>query len=90
MFYFLQETYARGNELQVPDCTHYFMENLHRLSDANYVPTKVSKIYHTFVDYLNFIFIYLLGKIRDHIILEDQQGIVEMRDSSIVRVRGRP
>ncbi|PNY16345.1 guanine nucleotide-binding protein alpha-1 subunit-like [Trifolium pratense] len=36
----IQETYARGNELQVPDCTHYFMENLERLSDANYVPTK--------------------------------------------------
>ncbi|KAI5393536.1 guanine nucleotide-binding protein subunit alpha, variant 2 [Lathyrus oleraceus] len=36
----IQETYARGNELQVPDCTHYFMENLQRLSDANYVPTK--------------------------------------------------
>ncbi|XP_048332483.1 guanine nucleotide-binding protein alpha-1 subunit isoform X1 [Ziziphus jujuba] len=36
----IQETYARGNELQVPDCTHYFMENLQRLSDSNYVPTK--------------------------------------------------
>nr|AAN06816.1 G protein alpha I subunit [Pisum sativum] len=36
----IQETYARGNELQAPDCTHYFMENLQRLSDANYVPTK--------------------------------------------------
>lgn len=36
----IQETYARGNELQVPDCTHYFMENLQRLSDANYVPTN--------------------------------------------------
>ncbi|KAF9662288.1 hypothetical protein SADUNF_Sadunf18G0037400 [Salix dunnii] len=36
----IQETYARGNELQVPDCTPYFMENLQRLSDANYIPTK--------------------------------------------------
>ncbi|KAL6534064.1 guanine nucleotide-binding protein subunit alpha [Orobanche hederae] len=36
----IQETYSRGNELQVPDCTHYFMENLQRLSDADYVPTK--------------------------------------------------
>ncbi|KAL3650716.1 guanine nucleotide-binding protein subunit alpha [Castilleja foliolosa] len=36
----IQETYSHGNELQVPDCTHYFMENLQRLSDADYVPTK--------------------------------------------------
>ncbi|KAK6119606.1 hypothetical protein DH2020_046629 [Rehmannia glutinosa] len=36
----IQETYSRGNELQVPDCTHYFMESLQRLSDADYVPTK--------------------------------------------------
>ncbi|XP_043722184.1 guanine nucleotide-binding protein alpha-1 subunit [Telopea speciosissima] len=36
----IQETYTRGNELQVPDCAHYFMENLPRLSDVNYVPTK--------------------------------------------------
>ncbi|XP_076898826.1 guanine nucleotide-binding protein alpha-2 subunit-like [Bidens hawaiensis] len=36
----IQETYARGNELQVPDCADYFMENLQRLSEANYIPTK--------------------------------------------------
>lgn len=36
----IQETYSRGNELQVPDCAHYFMENLQRFSDVNYVPTK--------------------------------------------------
>ncbi|KAK9101529.1 hypothetical protein Scep_024959 [Stephania cephalantha] len=36
----IQETCLRGNELQVPDCAYYFMENLQRLSDANYVPTK--------------------------------------------------
>ncbi|KAI7998796.1 Guanine nucleotide-binding protein alpha-1 subunit [Camellia lanceoleosa] len=36
----IQETYSRGNELQVPDSAHYFMENLQRLSDVNYVPTK--------------------------------------------------
>ncbi|GMP83991.1 hypothetical protein CsSME_00037702 [Camellia sinensis var. sinensis] len=40
----IQETYSRGNELQVPDCAHYFMENLQRLSDVNYVPTKVSDV----------------------------------------------
>lgn len=40
----MQETYSRGNELQVPDCTHYFMENLQRLSDVDYVPTKVFKV----------------------------------------------
>ncbi|XP_029125031.1 uncharacterized protein LOC109788202 isoform X2 [Cajanus cajan] len=34
------ETYVRGSELQIPDCTDYFMENLQRLSDTNYVPTK--------------------------------------------------
>lgn len=36
-----QETYFRGNELQLPDCANYFIENLQRLSDADYVPTKV-------------------------------------------------
>jgi guanine nucleotide-binding protein subunit alpha len=36
----IQETYARGNELQVPDCAEYFMENLQRLSDTHYVPTR--------------------------------------------------
>ncbi|KAB2627797.1 guanine nucleotide-binding protein alpha-1 subunit [Pyrus ussuriensis x Pyrus communis] len=36
----IQETCARGNELQVPDCAHYFMENLQRLADPDYVPTK--------------------------------------------------
>ncbi|KAL2237211.1 UNVERIFIED_CONTAM: Guanine nucleotide-binding protein alpha-1 subunit [Sesamum indicum] len=41
----IQETYSRGNELQVPDCTHYFMENLQRLSDADYVPTKEDVLY---------------------------------------------
>ncbi|KAG5103494.1 hypothetical protein JHK84_048463 [Glycine max] len=41
----IQETYARGSELQIPDCTDYFMENLQRLSDANYVPTKEDVLY---------------------------------------------
>ncbi|OVA10339.1 Guanine nucleotide binding protein (G-protein) [Macleaya cordata] len=41
----IQETYSRGNELQVPDCAHYFMENLQRLSDVNYVPTKEDVLY---------------------------------------------
>ncbi|CAM8886344.1 unnamed protein product [Rhodiola kirilowii] len=36
----IQETLLHGNELQVPDCTNYFMRNLHRLADINYVPTK--------------------------------------------------
>ena len=40
----MQETYARGNELQVPDCADYFMENLQRLSDTNYIPTKVTSL----------------------------------------------
>ncbi|KAA8546253.1 hypothetical protein F0562_003008 [Nyssa sinensis] len=41
----IQETYSRGNELQVPDCAQYFMENLQRLSDVNYVPTKEDVLY---------------------------------------------
>ncbi|KAF4375786.1 hypothetical protein F8388_014508 [Cannabis sativa] len=41
----IQETYNRGNELQVPDCAHYFMENLERLSDSNYLPTKEDVLY---------------------------------------------
>ncbi|CAH2060686.1 unnamed protein product [Thlaspi arvense] len=39
------ETCARGNELQVPDCTKYLMENLKRLSDLNYIPTKEDVLY---------------------------------------------
>ncbi|GER35364.1 guanine nucleotide-binding protein alpha-1subunit [Striga asiatica] len=41
----IQETYSHGNELQVPDCTLYFMENLQRFSDADYVPTKEDILY---------------------------------------------
>ncbi|XP_010526031.1 PREDICTED: guanine nucleotide-binding protein alpha-1 subunit isoform X2 [Tarenaya hassleriana] len=41
----IQETCSRGNELQVPDCTQYFMENLRRLSDVNYIPTKEDVLY---------------------------------------------
>ncbi|CAN1176466.1 Guanine nucleotide-binding protein alpha-1 subunit [Linum perenne] len=41
----IQETYSRANELQVPECTHYFMENLQRLCDANYLPTKEDVLY---------------------------------------------
>ncbi|XP_047328278.1 guanine nucleotide-binding protein alpha-1 subunit [Impatiens glandulifera] len=41
----IQETYSRGNELQVPDCTYYFMQNLQRLSATDYVPTKEDVLY---------------------------------------------
>lgn len=41
----IQETFSRGNELQVPDCARHFMENLQRLSDADYVPTKEDVLY---------------------------------------------
>ncbi|KAI8534964.1 hypothetical protein RHMOL_Rhmol10G0138100 [Rhododendron molle] len=41
----IQEICSHGNELQVPDCAHYFMANLQRLSDANYVPTKDDVLY---------------------------------------------
>ncbi|WOK91966.1 guanine nucleotide-binding protein alpha-2 subunit isoform X1 [Canna indica] len=36
----IQETYSHGNNLQVPDCAQYFMENLERFSEINYVPSK--------------------------------------------------
>lgn len=41
----IQETYSRGNDLQVPECTYFFMENLQRLSDINYIPTKEDVLY---------------------------------------------
>ncbi|XP_020273928.1 guanine nucleotide-binding protein alpha-1 subunit isoform X2 [Asparagus officinalis] len=41
----IQETYSRGNVLQVPDCAQYFMENLKRLSEVDYVPTKEDVLY---------------------------------------------
>lgn len=40
----LQETYSRGCELQLPDCANYFMDHLKRLSDINYIPTKVWRL----------------------------------------------
>ncbi|KAJ3673653.1 hypothetical protein LUZ60_005645 [Juncus effusus] len=36
----IQETYTHGNMLQVPDCAQYFMDNLDRLSQPDYIPTK--------------------------------------------------
>ncbi|XP_047313574.1 guanine nucleotide-binding protein alpha-1 subunit-like [Impatiens glandulifera] len=41
----IQETYSRGNELQVPDCTYYFMQNVQRMSATDYVPTKEDVLY---------------------------------------------
>lgn len=41
----IQETYARGSELQLPDCANYFMEHLKRFSDVNYIPTKEDVLY---------------------------------------------
>ncbi|XP_028556626.1 guanine nucleotide-binding protein alpha-2 subunit isoform X1 [Dendrobium catenatum] len=41
----IQETYSRGNILQIPDCTLYFMDNLGRLSETDYVPTKEDVLY---------------------------------------------
>ncbi|GAB2298117.1 guanine nucleotide-binding protein subunit alpha [Dionaea muscipula] len=40
----IQETYIRGNELQLPDCDHYFMEHLQRLASPNYISRKVAAI----------------------------------------------
>ncbi|EEE63310.1 hypothetical protein OsJ_18121 [Oryza sativa Japonica Group] len=40
-----QETYLRGSILQLPDCAQYFMENLDRLAEADYVPTKEDVLY---------------------------------------------
>ncbi|KAH9606087.1 hypothetical protein KSS87_001448 [Heliosperma pusillum] len=42
---YMQETYSHGSKLQLPDCTHYFMEHLRRLSDVNYVPSKEDVLY---------------------------------------------
>lgn len=41
----IQETYSRGNILQIPDCALYFMDNLGRLSEMDYVPTKEDVLY---------------------------------------------
>ncbi|KAH9321129.1 hypothetical protein KI387_015768, partial [Taxus chinensis] len=41
----IQETYLRANELQVPDCTQYLMENLHRLAQSDYLPTQEDVLY---------------------------------------------
>ncbi|KAK9741739.1 hypothetical protein RND81_03G125000 [Saponaria officinalis] len=41
----IQATFSRASELQLPDCARYFMENLPRLSDATYVPTKEDVLY---------------------------------------------
>uniref|UniRef100_A0A0E0DQ19 Guanine nucleotide-binding protein alpha subunit n=1 Tax=Oryza meridionalis TaxID=40149 RepID=A0A0E0DQ19_9ORYZ len=41
----IQETYLRGSILQLPDCAQYFMENLDRLAEAGYVPTKEDVLY---------------------------------------------
>ncbi|KAF9615064.1 hypothetical protein IFM89_021635 [Coptis chinensis] len=41
----IQEISSNGSELQVPDCAHYFMGNLQRFSDVNYIPTKEDVLY---------------------------------------------
>lgn len=41
----VQEAYSRCHELQVPDCAYYFMENLKRFSETNYIPTKDDILY---------------------------------------------
>ena len=34
----IQETYNRRNEFNLPDCCRYFLSNIHRVSDPNFVP----------------------------------------------------
>ncbi|KAJ7542378.1 hypothetical protein O6H91_10G103800 [Diphasiastrum complanatum] len=41
----IQATYSRASELQIPDCTHYFLENVLRLAGPNYMPTKDDILY---------------------------------------------
>ncbi|KAJ4796643.1 Guanine nucleotide-binding protein alpha-1 subunit [Rhynchospora pubera] len=41
----IQETFSHGNMLQIPDCAQYFMDNLDRLSQPDYVPTKEDVLY---------------------------------------------
>ncbi|CAM6098177.1 unnamed protein product [Calypogeia fissa] len=36
----IQATYERGNELQLPDCTAYFLNDVQRLAQPGYVPTQ--------------------------------------------------
>lgn len=36
-----QATYQRASELQLPDCTAYFMKDLQRLAAPGYIPTQV-------------------------------------------------
>jgi len=37
----IQATYQRASELQLPDCTAYFMKDLQRLAAPGYIPTQV-------------------------------------------------
>lgn len=45
----IQETLLHRNELQVPECTNYFMENLQRLAEVNYIPIKVTSLLVRFI-----------------------------------------
>ncbi|KAL2644211.1 hypothetical protein R1flu_011798 [Riccia fluitans] len=36
----VQAAFARGSELQLPTCTEYFLTNVHRLSQPDYVPSQ--------------------------------------------------
>ncbi|KAL9247889.1 hypothetical protein vseg_021269 [Gypsophila vaccaria] len=41
----IQETFSRATQIQLPDCTHYFMHHLPRLSHPSYIPTKEDVLY---------------------------------------------
>lgn len=41
----VQAAYLRANSLQLPDCSLYFLENIHRLAQPDYVPTAEDVLY---------------------------------------------
>ncbi|KAH7415450.1 hypothetical protein KP509_14G044500 [Ceratopteris richardii] len=41
----IQEAFHRGNELQLPDCTRFFLDNLLRLAGENYIPSQEDILY---------------------------------------------
>lgn len=41
----IQAVYLRANELQLPDCTHFFLEDVLRLAKSEYTPTQEDVLY---------------------------------------------
>lgn len=41
----IQASYLRANELQLPDCASHFLNDIHRLAQPDYVPSKEDVLY---------------------------------------------